>query len=162
MSGSGARSVKKIRIKHRLRFTDERLRTRALVACSVVLMKTQWPHATANQNVERSGTLPSPAETTTTLSLRRVRGALRRSRAMRAEIHTAPGADVRNCAPRELATSLEVNRETGWRDNKLCRRARDIFSCLHFIGRYPATSNKRTNGLIRNNKGEAGCEQWGR
>jgi hypothetical protein len=81
---------------------------------------------------------------------------------MRAEIHIAPGADVRNCAPRELATSLEVNRETGCRDNKLCRRARDIFSCLHFIGRYPATSNKRTNGLIRNNKGKAGCEQWGR
>jgi hypothetical protein len=124
-------------------------------------MKTQWPYATANQNVERSETLPSPVEITT-LALSRVRGAPGRSRATRAEIHTAPGADVRNCAPRGLATSLEVNRETGWRDNKLCRCGRDIFSCLHFVGGYPATSNKRTNGLIRNNKGKAGCEQWGR
>jgi hypothetical protein len=85
--------------------------------------------------------------------------------ATRAEIHSGAFDRVMNSsqrAARELATSLEVNRETGCGDNKLCRRGRDIFSCLHFIGGYPATSNKRTNGLIRNNKGKAGCEQWGR
>src|SRR5689334_14701393 len=118
-------------------------------------MTTQWPRATANQSVERLNKA----------SLDELRGCWMRC----AEIHGAPlarrcasSARVRNFSPRELATSLEVNRETGWRDNKLCRRVRDIFSCLHFIGGYPATSNKRTNGLIRNNKGKAGCEQWGR
>jgi len=85
--------------------------------------------------------------------------------ALRAGSHIDAFGGVTNSSPRaarELATSLEVNRETGCRDNKLCRRVRDIFSCLHFIGGYPATSNKRTNGLIRNNKGKAGCQQWGR
>jgi hypothetical protein len=155
MSGARIRCVKKIRIEKRLRVANERLRTRALVACSVVLMKTQWPHAIANQNVERSDTAPLDE--------------LRRMRTRCAEIHgaplarrCAPWARVRNSTSRELATSLEVNRETGWRDNKLCLPMRDIFSCLHFIGGYPATSNKRTNGLIRNNKGKAGCQQWGR
>ena len=84
---------------------------------------------------------------------------------LRAENHIDAFGRVRNSSPRAaraLATSLEVNRETGWRDNKLCRRARDICSCLHFIGGYPATSNKRTNGLIRNNKDAAGCGHWGR
>jgi len=85
--------------------------------------------------------------------------------ALRAGSHIDAFGGVTNSSPRaarELATSLEVNRETGCRDNKLCLRMRDIFSCLHFIGGYPATSNKRTNGLIRNNKGKAGCQQWGR
>jgi hypothetical protein len=84
---------------------------------------------------------------------------------VRAEIHIDAFRRVTNSsagAARALATSLEVNRETGWRDNKLCRRTRDICSCLHFIGGYPATSNKRTNGLIRNNNDAAGCGQWGR
>jgi hypothetical protein len=60
-------------------------------------MKTQWPYATANHDVERrdrapldelrrmrtryqpaerNETLPAPGETTITLSLRRVRGGL--------------------------------------------------------------------------------------
>jgi hypothetical protein len=63
-------------------------------------MKTQWPYPTANHDVERrdtapldelrrmrtryqpaerNETLPAPGETTITLSLKRVRGALRRS-----------------------------------------------------------------------------------
>jgi len=83
----------------------------------------------------------------------------------RAESHIAAIGCVRNFserAARALATSLEVNRETGWRDNKLCRSTRDICSCLYFIGGYPATSKKRTNGLIRNNNDAAECGQWGR
>jgi hypothetical protein len=44
---------------------------------------------------------------------------------------------------------------TGCADDKVCRPGRDFFSCVDVAGRYSATSNKCTNGLIRNNKDKA-------
>jgi hypothetical protein len=44
---------------------------------------------------------------------------------------------------------------SGRTDDKVCRPGRDFFSCVDIAGRYSATSNKCTNGLIRNNKDKA-------
>ena len=97
MSGARARCVKKNRIHNCLHCADERLRTRALLACSVGVMKTHWPHAPLNRDEQRRDTglldehrrmrtrylpaerheaLPLPGETTITLSLKLVRGEL--------------------------------------------------------------------------------------
>ena len=128
-------------------------------------MKTQWPHAAMNHGDERRDT--GSLDERRRMRTRSSRCAISSFEAerLRVVVHIGAFGRVRNSsvgAPRDLATSLEVNRETGWRDNKLCRRPRDICSCLHFIGGYPASSNKRTNGLIRNNNDAAGCGQWGR
>jgi hypothetical protein len=127
-------------------------------------MRTQWPHSNLDERDERRESGHVGEQRMRTRYLPAERHETLPALAMRAEIHIGAFAVVRNSsagAARALANSLEVNRQTGWRDNKLCRPARDICSCLHFIGGYPATSNKRTNGLIRNNKDAAGCEQWG-
>src|ERR1041384_1732840 len=175
MSGARLRCVKKIPIEKSLRVANERLRTRAPRGCSVValILISDWK---CRQRVQiqdldaghvlagRQGrdALSPRAENILTLSSEpdfAARPALRAGNhtdAFGSRAHSSPRA------ARELSSSLEVNRETGWRDNKLCLPMRDIFSCLHFIGGYPATSNKRTNGLIRNNQGKAGCQQWGR
>jgi hypothetical protein len=123
-------------------------------------VKTQWPYSTLNH-----ADLRRDARSLDERTHMRTRYRPAERPAMRAENHIDVSGGVRNSSlhrARAPATSLEVNRETGWRDNKLCRRTRDICSCLHFIGGYPATSNKRTNGLIRNNKGAAECGKWGR
>src|SRR5262245_5987 len=108
----------------------------------------------------KTQTLTSQGENIITLSPRLTRA---EGGAQRAEIHIDALGRVQNFSPRAartLATSLEVSRRTGWRDNKLCRHPRDIFSCLHLIGRYPATSNKRNNGLIHNHNDGDDAGQW--
>src|SRR5262249_15076038 len=119
MSGARIRCAKKHRTQQRLRFANEGLPTLALVACRLVLMTRQWPHGQANQSMERLERAP-----------------LDELRPTRAEIHIGVFSRVRNSSPRagrELATSLEMSRQTVRRDNKLSRRARDIFSCLSMV-----------------------------
>ncbi|HXJ53843.1 MAG TPA: hypothetical protein VNH16_20850, partial [Burkholderiales bacterium] len=152
--------MEKIRIEQRLRFADERLRTRAPRGCSVValILISDWKcrqrmqiqdldagHVLAGR--QGRDALSPRAENILTLSSE---PEFAERFALRAGNHMDAFGSVTNSSPRaarELSSSLEVNRETGWRDNKLCLPMRDIFSCLHFIGGYPATSNKRTNGL---------------
>jgi len=126
-------------------------------------MKAQWPHAPLNYDDKRRE--PESRDENGRMRTRYRAAERMEAERLRAEIHVGAVGGVRNSSSRgvrALATSLEVNGETGWRDNKLCRRTRDICSCLYFIGGYPATSKKRTNGLIRNNNDAAGCGQWGR
>src|SRR4051812_4784595 len=127
-------------------------------------MKTRWPYAPLNDEDKRRATESLRREHDYAFAQAGARETAAAMSKMRAVSHIDASASVTKFSvgtARALATSLEVNRETGWRDNKLCRRTRDICSCLHFIGGYPATSNKRTNGLIRNNNDTAECGHWG-
>jgi hypothetical protein len=85
---------------------------------------------------------------------------------VRAEVHSGDGLGTRRWGvlrARGRAIRAGVTLKSGCADNKVCRTARDFFSCFDVAGRYSATSNNCTNGLIRNNKDKAAVRNkfWG-